>query len=107
MYVSQYDKIQPIPYIRDSVSVNDVFVEGGIEIQKNTQRLSRKAKTESTDDEKPDVKPLKSHLDIFNEKEIDSKRILVQGDPGFGKSTFLMQTAYDWCFSDDSSPSVV
>ncbi|PIK50886.1 hypothetical protein BSL78_12230 [Apostichopus japonicus] len=104
MYVSQYDKIQPIPYIRDSVSVNDVFVEGGIEIQKNTQRLSRKAKTESKDDDKPDVKPLKSHLDIFNEKEIDSKRILVQGDPGFGKSTFLMQTAYDWCFSDDSSP---
>ncbi|PIK40115.1 hypothetical protein BSL78_23038 [Apostichopus japonicus] len=47
---------------------------------------------------------LKSYCDIFNDDIISSKRILLEGDPGYGKSTFTLQAAYDWCTASDSSP---
>ncbi|XP_071851451.1 uncharacterized protein [Apostichopus japonicus] len=100
-YKQLYSKINPIPYIREKVyCVNDVFVEGGIEMHgrdnKDTERLLEGNKMEAV--------KLKSYRDVFNNDIISSKRILLEGDPGYGKSTFTLQAAYDWCNASDLSP---
>ncbi|XP_071852000.1 uncharacterized protein [Apostichopus japonicus] len=100
-YKQLYSKINPIPYIREKVfRVNDIFVEGGIEMHrrdnKDTERLLEGNTMEAV--------KLNSYRDVFNDDIISSKRILLEGDPGYGKSTFTLQAAYDWCTASDSSP---
>ncbi|XP_071851439.1 uncharacterized protein [Apostichopus japonicus] len=100
-YKQLYSKINPIPYIREKVfRVNDIFVEGGIEMHRrdnnDTERLLEGNTMEAV--------KLNSYRDVFNDDIISSKRILLEGDPGYGKSTFTLQAAYDWCNASDSSP---
>lgn len=87
-YENFYDAVQPIPYIRDRLfCVNRVFVEGGIEyliVNSNTGREQSWCK-------------LGSYRDIFNNLGVKSDRRIVEGEPGFGKSTLTLQLVYDWC----------
>ncbi|PIK52552.1 hypothetical protein BSL78_10542 [Apostichopus japonicus] len=74
--------------------------EGGIEMHgKDTTGSVRPLTGNRTEAVK-----LKSYRDVFNDDIISSKRILLEGDPGYGKSTFTLQAAYDWCTATDSSP---
>lgn len=86
-----YNAVQPIPYIKDKLySVDKVFVEGGIKIlislasQGNTTKKWCK---------------LDCYQNILNHNELKSARLLLEGDPGYGKSTLILQLAYDWCNS--------
>ncbi|PIK40251.1 hypothetical protein BSL78_22907 [Apostichopus japonicus] len=100
-YQQLYNKIHPIPYMREKVyCVNDVFVEGGIEMRGRYNTGGRRPLTENI----MEAVKLKSYRDVFNDDIISSKRILLEGDPGYGKSTFTLQAAYDWCTAADSSP---
>ncbi|KAJ8049062.1 NLR family CARD domain-containing protein 4 [Holothuria leucospilota] len=87
-YANQYDAVQPIPYIRDRLfCVDRVFVEGGIEyliVNERTRVCERWGK-------------LNSYNDIFLDENIKSVRRILEGEPGFGKSTLTLQIAYDWC----------
>ncbi|XP_071851517.1 uncharacterized protein [Apostichopus japonicus] len=94
-YKLLYDAVQPIPYIRDRmVCVDRVFVEGGIEY------LEKTSGTTSNDI----WKPLASYRELFNKIGDESKRQILEGDPGYGKSTLTLQLAYDWCNNISNSP---
>lgn len=89
-YSRWYSKIQPIPYIRDRMfGVDEIYVENGIEIVEGGAHIPSK---------------LDSFRDVFDKGIISSRNILLEGDPGYGKSTFALQAAYDWC-AQKSSPS--
>ncbi|PIK34873.1 putative NLR family CARD domain-containing protein 4 [Apostichopus japonicus] len=60
-------------------------------------------------EERGQIKPtslvsVKSFRDIFDSDIISSNRILLEGDPGYGKSTLTLQAAYDWCLGNVASP---
>ncbi|XP_071850693.1 uncharacterized protein [Apostichopus japonicus] len=100
-YKQLYSKINPIPYIREKVyRVNDIFVEGGIEMHGRDNKGSERP----LEGKRMEAVKLNSYRDVFNDDIISSKRILLEGDPGYGKTTFTLQAAYDWCNGSDSSP---
>ncbi|KAJ8031734.1 NLR family CARD domain-containing protein 4 [Holothuria leucospilota] len=92
-YKDLYDAVQPIPYIKDRLyCVDRVFVEGGIEFLD-----SYKGETMGN------WKNLDSYQNVFNDQRVQSSRRILEGEPGYGKSTVTLQFAYDWCNSKDSS----
>ncbi|XP_071851010.1 uncharacterized protein [Apostichopus japonicus] len=91
-YALWYNRIQPIPYIREKMCcVDAIYVESGLEL-------------DSQSFEESSLVSLKSFRDIFDSNIIPSNRILLEGDPGYGKSTLTLQAAYDWCLGNVASP---
>lgn len=89
-YKLLYDSIQPIPYIKDRMyCVDKVFVEGGIEFRTFGENSYSK---------------LESYNDILNRGIFKSNRKIIEGDPGYGKSTLALQMLYDWCIRASTSP---
>ncbi|XP_071852794.1 uncharacterized protein [Apostichopus japonicus] len=100
-YARWYNEIQPIPYIREKVfCVNDIYVESCLEY---VDQLSSFRQDSQIVEESSSVN-LKSFRDIFDNDSIHSNRILLEGDPGYGKSTLTLQAAYDWCLGNVASP---
>ncbi|KAJ8051018.1 NACHT, LRR and PYD domains-containing protein 1b allele 5 [Holothuria leucospilota] len=86
-YKDFYDAVQPIPYIKDRLYCVDlVFVESGIEFLDSKERRT-----------KPKWTRLDSYKDVFKEDRIKSTRRILEGEPGYGKSTITLQFLYDWC----------
>ncbi|XP_071851093.1 uncharacterized protein [Apostichopus japonicus] len=95
-YKKRYDAVQPIPYIKDRLyCVDKVFVEGSIEgfIERRTP-FSTEGSWER----------LASYNHIFTDPRIKSVRRIIEGEPGYGKSTLTLQLAYDWCNGVKESP---
>ncbi|XP_071851089.1 uncharacterized protein [Apostichopus japonicus] len=89
-YKERYDAIQPIPYIKDRLyCVDKVFVEGSIEGFISTDESWER---------------LASYNHIFTDPRIKSVRRIIEGEPGYGKSTLTLQLAYDWCNGVKESP---
>ena len=40
--------------------------------------------------------PLNDYKDLFQNVKLEGTRILVKGDRGIGKTTFVQKVAYDW-----------
>ncbi|KAJ8033812.1 hypothetical protein HOLleu_24174 [Holothuria leucospilota] len=75
-----------IAFVRDRLRcTHKVFVQGGIEIL-STSWL-----------------PLQSHNDVLWDPKVKSKRRLVLGEIGSGRSTLASQFVYDWCNSVSES----
>ncbi|PIK42970.1 hypothetical protein BSL78_20180 [Apostichopus japonicus] len=90
-----YNAVQPIPFIKDRMyCVNKLFVEGGIDLLDLDMYESGEEKWCK----------LKSYNSILNDKREESKRFIIEGDPGYGKSTLALQLAYDWCNKIVNSP---
>ncbi|XP_071853529.1 uncharacterized protein [Apostichopus japonicus] len=88
-----YDSVQPIPYIKDRMyCVDRVFVEGGIEYM--TGISGGKAQWGK----------LSSYQELVKENCLKTKRQILEGEPGYGKSTLTLQLLYDWCKSLSTSP---
>ncbi|PIK41168.1 putative NLR family CARD domain-containing protein 4 [Apostichopus japonicus] len=88
-YKVQYDAVQPIPYIKDRLyCVDKVFVEGGVEVC---------LAPELTRDTGGSWERLEYYKHIYTDSRLNSKRRIIQGEPGYGKSTLTLQLAYDWC----------
>ncbi|XP_071851518.1 uncharacterized protein [Apostichopus japonicus] len=88
-YKVQYDAVQPIPYIKDRLyCVDKVFVEGGVEACLSS---------ELTRDTGGSWERLESYQNIYTDFRLNFKRRIIQGEPGYGKSTLTLQLAYDWC----------
>ncbi|KAJ8018706.1 NLR family CARD domain-containing protein 4 [Holothuria leucospilota] len=87
-YQDLYDAVQPIPYIRDRLyCVNRVFVEGGIEYLVAIDRIGEHGTWEK----------LCSYHNILDDDRVKSTRRIIEGEPGYGKSTLTLQLSYDWC----------
>ncbi|KAJ8031733.1 NLR family CARD domain-containing protein 4 [Holothuria leucospilota] len=92
-YKDLYETVQPIPYIKERLHcVDRVFVEGGIEFLD-----SYKGETMGN------WKKLDSYQNVFNDQRVQSSRRILEGEPGYGKSTVTLQFAYDWCNSKGTS----
>ncbi|KAJ8049745.1 NACHT, LRR and PYD domains-containing protein 14 [Holothuria leucospilota] len=88
-YEELYLKVQPIPYIRDRMyCVDRVYVESGIELLVMTGAGIGGHETWES---------LESYRQILSDDRTKSKRRILEGEPGFGKSTLTLQLAYDWC----------
>ncbi|XP_071831749.1 uncharacterized protein [Apostichopus japonicus] len=95
-YKGQYDAIQPLPYIKDRLyCVDKVFVEGGVEFC---------LAPEITPGTRGSWERLESYKSIYTDFRFKSKRRILQGEPGYGKSTLTLQLAYDWCNDVSDSP---
>ncbi|PIK52559.1 putative NLR family CARD domain-containing protein 4 [Apostichopus japonicus] len=89
-----YDSVQPIPYIKDRMyCVDKVFVEGGIEYM--TGISGGQAQWDK----------LLSYQKLVNENCLKTKRQILEGEPGYGKSTLTLQLLYDWCKSHSKTSS--
>ncbi|KAJ8051008.1 Protein NLRC5 [Holothuria leucospilota] len=87
-YKDQYEAVQPIPYIKDRLyCVEKVFVEGGIEFLESKEGESRRGIW----------KTLETYENIFDDEQVRSVRRILEGEPGYGKSTVALKFAYDWC----------
>ncbi|XP_071850832.1 uncharacterized protein [Apostichopus japonicus] len=95
-YKDQYDAIQPLPYVKDRLyCVDKVFVEGGVEVC---------LAPELTRGTGGSWERLESYKSIYTDFRFISKRRIIQGEPGYGKSTLTLQLAYDWCNDVSDSP---
>ncbi|PIK51573.1 hypothetical protein BSL78_11535 [Apostichopus japonicus] len=87
--------ITPIPFARDGLyGVDVVYVEGGMKIKhRNSDGTSHGNWTY-----------LNSYNDLFTDSLVKSNFLVIEGDPGIGKSTLAAKLASDWCTSYRSSP---
>ncbi|PIK41281.1 putative NLR family CARD domain-containing protein 4 [Apostichopus japonicus] len=93
-YQKQYGTAKPFPSM-SKCSINSFFVEGGI------YYLAQ----EGDSMQKPDVlESLESYNEILNSPKTESKRKIIEGEPGYGKSTITLQYLYDWCTKNPTSP---
>ncbi|XP_071832089.1 uncharacterized protein [Apostichopus japonicus] len=91
-YEILYHSVQPLPYIRDRMyCVDKVYVYSGIE------RLVQQAHGNKM------WKLLESHHELLKRPE-NCGRQIIEGEPGYGKSTLTLQLAYDWCQRVPKSP---
>ncbi|XP_071853658.1 uncharacterized protein [Apostichopus japonicus] len=96
IYKEQYDAVQPVPYIKDRLyCVDRVFVEGGIQVLAGNGRFLKQDES---------WRRLKSYKNIFTDSELRTTRRILEGEPGYGKSTLTLQLAYDWCNGVKDSP---
>ncbi|KAJ8018902.1 NLR family CARD domain-containing protein 4 [Holothuria leucospilota] len=93
-YKDWYDAVQPIPYIKDRLyCVDKVFVEGGIEFLDSIEGVGGRGTW----------KTLETYENLFNASLLSSPRRILEGEPGYGKSTVTLQFAYDWCNLKETS----
>ncbi|XP_071852836.1 uncharacterized protein [Apostichopus japonicus] len=96
IYKEQYDAVQPVPYIKDRLyCVDRVFVEGGIQVLAGDGRFLKQDES---------WRRLKSYKNVFTDSELRTTRRILEGEPGYGKSTLTLQLAYDWCNGVKDSP---
>lgn len=74
------DAVYPIPFIAARVRLSSaLFIEGGIDFLEGSW------------------KTLDSHHVIFKQIHTRGARLVIEGGPGFGKSTLALQFVSDWC----------
>lgn len=86
-YDEMYASVQPVPFIREMFSVNEVFVDNNIEFLQTVDGKFGKRNWAR----------IGSYNDIFSDHRLSPVRYILEGGPGYGKSTFSLQLAYDWC----------
>ncbi|XP_071851484.1 uncharacterized protein [Apostichopus japonicus] len=93
-YQKQYGTAKPFPSMNER-SVDRIFVEGGI------YYVAQKGDSKQN----PDVlESLESYNEILSSPKTDSKRKIIEGEPGYGKSTIGLQFLHDWCTKNPTSP---
>ncbi|XP_071831344.1 uncharacterized protein [Apostichopus japonicus] len=93
-YDDQCNSIQPVPYLKDKrYRVNDVFVDGSLKM-KTSNSLDRNSMSESRI----------TYRDIFDDSPEKGTRYIIEGQPGYGKTIFTLQLAYEWCKNIKKSP---
>ncbi|XP_071851997.1 uncharacterized protein [Apostichopus japonicus] len=93
-YQKQYGTAKPFPSMNEG-SVDNIFVEGGI------YYVAQKGDSKQT----PDVlESLESYNEILSSPKTKSKRKIIEGEPGYGKSTIGLQYLHDWCTKNPTSP---
>lgn len=90
------EMIKPLPCLRDQqYCVGDIFVDCGIDILHSDSPSKIKGKRWIR---------LESYKDIFDENRFPFKRLFVEGQSGYGKSTLALQFTSDWCHGCEDNP---
>ncbi|PIK50681.1 hypothetical protein BSL78_12414 [Apostichopus japonicus] len=76
--------------------VDKVFVEGSVHFLVADEAGVRGQETS--------WERLESYKRIYSDRRIKSTRRILEGEPGYGKSTLTLQLAYDWCNGVQDSP---
>ncbi|PIK40546.1 putative NLR family CARD domain-containing protein 4 [Apostichopus japonicus] len=87
-----YESVQPIPFIKDRMYCVDKYLLGGIEYMTGIS------------EGKVQWDKLLSYQELVKENCLQTKRQIIEGEPGYGKSTLTLQLLYDWCKSLSKSP---
>lgn len=94
LYHGQFFATSPIPFVyRFHKKLQEVFIEGKIEV------LDQSKPT----DDPGRWTPLATYHDLV-ERTVQKKRLVLHGEPGYGKSTLLRKLAFDWCMASPESP---
>ncbi|KAJ8048538.1 Protein NLRC5 [Holothuria leucospilota] len=89
-YKNNCESFLPVPFLQNSVyQIQQLFVDGGIE--DISVRSEGKAVL---------PKPLSSYRDILKLCS-GTEQIIVEGDPGYGKTMLSLRLSYDWCTEID------
>lgn len=80
--------IQAVPFLRDKYEINELFIESGIEFLEETRAASHEQEMWTR---------LKDYKMIFTDPKLKSKRRIIEGELGYGKSTLALQMTHDWC----------
>lgn len=93
-----YEAIQPVPCVLGKIyCVNEVFVDGCIEVNNVPDRPPDALEDSPLNTHQTQNEQVKSYRDIFDDNTVSSKRVIMEGEPGYGKSLLTLQAAYDWC----------
>ncbi|KAJ8048265.1 NLR family CARD domain-containing protein 4 [Holothuria leucospilota] len=82
-------RVQPVPFLREQYDIKELFVESRIEFLEDRQKEIRNGKEQ--------WRILQDYKPIFTDLQIKSKMYILDGEPGYGKSTLALQMAHDWC----------
>ncbi|XP_078000184.1 uncharacterized protein LOC144452867 [Glandiceps talaboti] len=83
-YRHQMSKVTPLPWCDDTLKLNDIYTNP----------------TFVTENGKPLID---GDLFTITDGSSTAKRLLIEGDPGYGKSTFCLKLAYDWALGQSRS----
>ena len=88
-YKSIYNLIRPVPWKKGQKwSIKDLFIDISIRILDQKQDSKDRSSWTS----------LKTYQALFTHQSlVDAKRIIIEADPGCGKTTLMNQLAYLWC----------
>lgn len=87
-YENMYSVIRPVPWKKNKWRIKDFFVDINIAILDQRKDSKHKDSWISLD----------SYESLFtHEKLAIAKRIIIEADPGCGKTTLMYQLAYLWC----------
>ncbi|XP_070553619.1 NLR family CARD domain-containing protein 4-like [Ptychodera flava] len=78
IYRKVLSHVQPLSWWKNSLQLDDIYTELELETQKGSRHFER------------------NELFVENTDCHNPRRVLLEGDPGYGKSTFCMKLAYDW-----------
>ncbi|XP_071852530.1 uncharacterized protein [Apostichopus japonicus] len=90
-YENFYSAVKPIPFFSSNCTVHELYVEGGIDY------LAKSKPTTET------WNPLDSYKNMFSHPSMTGTRWMIEGGPGYGKSTLSLQLAYEWCNNIEGS----
>ncbi|PIK36257.1 putative NACHT, LRR and PYD domains-containing protein 3-like isoform X2, partial [Apostichopus japonicus] len=92
-YHRKYTHDKPVPSNDVSLCVSDLYIECAIKVLDRSKGETDPCRWTAIQSRHDLLKPLK-----------DGTRILIDGEPGYGKSTLLRRYAYDFCNQSSKSP---
>ena len=100
LYKIREERLLPVPWCEDfSFKLNEIFTR---------LRIVRKDKTRG--EMKEDITNMTAIFKTHEECEEPPRTVLIEGDPGMGKTTYCQKLAYDWATSrehwDKSFPMI-
>ncbi|PIK34273.1 hypothetical protein BSL78_28906, partial [Apostichopus japonicus] len=94
-YHRKYKHIKPVPFEAVSLCASDVCIDGVIKVLDRSKREKDPCRWTT----------IQSRHDLLKlYKDLDGTRILIDGEPGYGKSTLLRQYAHDFVNQSPESP---
>ncbi|KAJ8048336.1 Protein NLRC5 [Holothuria leucospilota] len=93
-YKKLFGGIRPVPFLREKYNIEKLYVESEIKFLEDSQGGGNHDRQKWT--------RLSSYKKIFTDSRVKSKRYIVDGEPGIGKSTLALRITHDWCL--ETSP---
>ncbi|PIK45557.1 hypothetical protein BSL78_17596, partial [Apostichopus japonicus] len=95
-YQEQYSAIRPLPWRKDKLySIEEIHINGGIELLIVEDNINKKIRWEA----------LESYYGIYRDPRLKkSRRRILEGHAGYGKSLLTLKLAFDWCTGVKDSP---